>query len=297
MKNKCNKLLIILFLMIIFAATATFTLGKYAYNNAWNYYLSSKGFYFESDLLNINTKKNSILKWDGSDINFQIKNSQNDKTISEYDISYRITCEILGEEASYINCSLNGTSEAIFEGTLVTTAKCINEIDDKDVANLSKAECEVGGYTWNEQSSSKNNYFNLELTDPTKSIGEVSVKVVAESITPYHQALTGIFNLNRVDSADLELVTSYQEYSEYDEISITNTTDKEKCIYVSFDTNKHLIDQESATVSKYETDESGNINKIELILNKNSSLIYKFYKIFNNENYSINDFEIGEKEC
>ena len=77
MKIKRNRLLIILFIIILFVVTATFTLGKYAYNNAWNYYLSSKGFYFESDLLSINTKKNSLLRWDGSDISFEIRNSQN----------------------------------------------------------------------------------------------------------------------------------------------------------------------------------------------------------------------------
>ena len=297
MKSKRNKLLIMLFLMLLFVVTATLTLGKYAYNNAWNYYLSSKGFYFESDLLSINTKKNSMLRWDGSDINFQIKNSQNDKMISEYDISYKISCEVLGEEADYIKCSLNGTTEDVFQGTLTTTANCINTIDDKDVISLSKAECEIGGYTWNEQSSSKNNYFNLELMDPTKSIDEVSIKIIAESITPYHQTLTGIFNLNLVDSHDLELVTSYQSYSDYDEISITNTTNKEKCVYVSFDTSKHLIDLENASVSKYEADENGNVNKIELKLEEKKSLIYKFYKIFDRENYSIDDFEIQEKEC
>jgi len=196
-KKRSKRIIIILVVLLIFVATATFTLGKYAYNNAWNYYLSSKGFYFESDFLDINTKKNSLLKWDGSNINFELKNSQNDKLISEYDISYKITCEVLGEENNYINCNLNGTNTSIFSGTLATTSKCINSKDDIDVATLSKAECEVGGYTWNEEVISKSNYFNLELSDPTKSIDEVSVKITAESLMPYHQTLTGIFNINK----------------------------------------------------------------------------------------------------
>ena len=184
MKKRSKRIIITLVVILIFMATATLTLGKYAYNNAWNYYLSSKGFYFESDLLDINTKKNSLLKWDGSDINFLIKNSQNDKLISEYDISYKITCEVLGEESSYIKCNLNNTNASVFNGTLATTSKCINNINDVDVTLFSKSECEVNGYKWKDEVISKNNYFNLELTDSTKNIDEVSVKIIAQFKIP-----------------------------------------------------------------------------------------------------------------
>lgn len=297
MKNRRNKILIALLLILLLITSATFTLGKYAYNNAWNYYLTSKGFYFESDMLSINTKKNSVLKWDGSDVYFEVKNSQNDKMISEYDISYKITCEVLGDESEYINCSLNGIDDEVFQGTLSTTANCINSKGDNDVASLSKAECEVGGYTWSVQASSKKNHFNLKLTDPTKKVDEVSVKITAESITPYHQILIGVFNLNRVESTDMELITVYNNYSEYNEVTITNTTTQKKCVYVTFDTNKYLIDTESTDFYKYEIDENNNVNKIELKLDEKNSKTYKFFKLFKDQNYSVDDFEILEKEC
>lgn len=297
MKKRSKRIIITLAVILIFMATATLTLGKYAYNNAWNYYLSSKGFYFESDLLDINTKKNSLLKWDGSDINFIVKNSQNDKLISEYDISYKITCEVLGEESSYIKCNLNDTNTSVFNGTLATTSKCVNNIDDADVTLFSKAECEVNGYTWNEEVISKNNYFNLELSDPTKSIDEVSVKINAESITPYHQTLTGIFNINRADSVDLEIITSYLSYEEYDEISITNTTTSEKCVSIGFDSSKYFIDLNDYQTLEYSVDSNNKINEIKIKLTKESSKSYKFYKADSNKIYSINDFSVEEKEC
>lgn len=298
MKKRLKKIAIILIVVIIFVTTATLTLGKYVYNNAWNYYLSSKGFYFESDLLDINTKKNALLQWNGNEVYFEIKNSQNDKLISEYDISYKITCEVLGEEKNYIECKLNGTDEATFNGTLVTTSKCLNTVDDKDVSLLSKSECEISGYTWKEEVISKNNYFHLELIDPTKSIDEVSVKITAESVTPYHQILTGVFNLNRVDDVDLDLVQSYQSYSEYDEISLANTTTSDKCVSINFDKTKYSFDvSDNKSLVEYYVDENDNIVSIMVKIDKESSKSYKFYKVDNNKIYSINDFSIQEKEC
>lgn len=297
MKKRSKRIIITIVIILIFMATATLTLGKYIYNNAWNYYLSSKGFYFESDLLDINTKKNSLLKWDGSNINFLVKNSQNNKLISEYDISYKITCEVLGEESDYIKCNLNDTNTSVFSGTLATTSKCVNDIDNVDVTLFSKAECEVNGYMWNEEVISKSNYFNLELSDPTKSIDEVSVKITAESLTPYHQTLTGIFNINRVDSADLEFTTSYLGYEEYDEISITNTTTSEKCVSIGFDSSKYFIDLNDYQTLEYLVDSNNKINEIKIKLNKESSKSYKFYKADSNKIYSINDFLVEEKEC
>lgn len=297
MKKNLKNIFIILVTVLIFVITSTLTLGKYAYNNAWNYYLSSKGFYFESDLLDINAKKNSILKWDGSNINFIVKNSRNDKLISEYDISYKITCEVMGEETNYIKCNLNDTNNSVFNGTLSTASKCINDIDEVDVTLFSKAECEVNGYTWNEEVISKNNYFNLELTDPTKEIDEVSVKITVESITPYHQTLTGIFNINRAQGVDLEIVTSYQEYQEYNEISIANTTTSDKCILVNFDSSKYSIDLSENQILEYLVDANDKINSIKLKLSKESSKSYKFYKTDNNKIYSIDDFSVDEKEC
>lgn len=298
MKKNVKKIIITLIIVLFFITTATLTLGKYVYNNAWNYYLSSKGFYFESDLLDINVKKNSLLKWDGNEIYFEIKNSQNDKLISEYDITYKITCEVLGEEKDYIKCNLNGTDESTFNGTLVTSSKCLNDIDEKDVSLFSKSECEVNGYTWEEEVISKNNYFHLELTDPTKSIDEVSVKITAESITPYHQTLTGEFNLNRIEGVDLELVTTYQTYNEYDEISLANTTTSDKCVSIDFDETKYSIDiNDNKTSVEYYFDENDRVGSIIVKINKESSKSYKFYKIDSNKIYSTDDFYIQEKEC
>lgn len=297
MKKRKDKIILILLIIVVLAVATTFTLGKYVYNSIWNYYLESKEFYFESDLLDINNKKNSILTWDGSNINFVLKNSSNKELISEYDISYKITCTVLNEEANYIDCVLNGTDSSVFNGSLSNVSYCVNNIDDEDVTSFDKKQCEIDGYTWKEEITSKNNYFNLVLKDNSKNIDEVSVKITAESINPYHKTLVGVFNLNKVDQNDTGLITHYEKYIEYDELSVINNSSSDKCLSINFDTNNYLFDLESNSYLEYATDSNDKINQIKIKVYKQSSSNYIFYKINDEKEYSINDFVVEEKEC
>lgn len=297
MKKTKKKITIFLVITISLIVTTTITFGKYVYNSIWNYYLESKGFYFESDLLDINTKKNSLLTWDGSSVYFNIKNSLNKKLISDYNISYKLTCTVLGDEASYIDCILNDTNSSVYNGSLSTISTCINNIDDEDVSSLGKTECEIKGYTWYEEVTSKNNYFNLILKDNTKNIDEVSVKITAESINPYHKTLVGIFNLNKIEPEDSEIITYYENYSEYDELTIINESTIDKCILISFDSNNYSFDLDSNSYLEYSNNLNGKIDSIKIKVKKQNSVNYNFYKINSEKEYSINDFTIEEKEC
>lgn len=297
MKKHRKKITTIVVLVVVLIAAVTVTSGKYIYNSVWNYYLKSKGFYFESDLLNMDTKKNSLLKWDGSNINFSIKNSLNDKLISEYDISYKISCVVLGEQADYIECNLNGMSSSTYTGILSSEAKCINENTTEDVSSLSKTECEINGHTWYEAIASKDNYFNLVLTDETKEIDEVSVKVTAESLNPYHKTLVGIFNLNKVDKDTDEIIKKYDSFNDYDRYTFINTTNNNKCLQISWDASNYALDVDINTVLEHSTNESKRINKITIELLKKDSVLLDFYKTNGNKTYSVDDVQFEEKEC
>lgn len=297
MKKYSKKIIFVLVFLAVFVAATSLTFGKYIYNSAWNYYLTSKGFYFKSDLLDINSRTNSILKWDGSNVIFNIKNSQNDELISEYDITYKVSCEVLGDETDYISCKLNGADSDEFTGNLVSLSKCLNKKDDIDVSSYSKAECEINGYEWKEDVANKENYFNLELTDSTKSIDEVTVKIVAESIIPYHEILEGVFILNRVAGKEEEIVVNYESHSEYDELSIINTTETNKCLEITFESNDYSIDPNEISYLDYKTDDSKKINKIDIKIPRKNSGIYKFYKINQEKVYSEDNIKILEKEC
>ena len=297
MKKKRKIVIIVLLSIFLIVATIAMTQGKYIYNSVWNYYLSSKEFYFESDMLSINTKNNSLLKWDGSNVNFVIKNSLNNELISEYDISYKIKCEVIGKEAEYMDCILNDSNLSTFEGKLSSEAKCYNSLDETDVSQLTKSECELKGYTWKNEITSKNNYFNIILKDNTKKIDELKVKITAESITPYKQILSGIFNLNKVEGHTSDYIINYESYDESDEISITNISSEKKCISIDFDSSDYSVDSSSDYILNSISDNNGKISGIEIELEEQKTAQIELYKINDEKVYSVNDINVEEKEC
>lgn len=294
---KIKKIFIILILFIVFSTIISFTAGKYVYNSVWDYYLSSKGFYFESDLLDKNTKKNSLLKWDGNNISFVLKNNLNNELISEYDIEYSVTCEVLNEEAKYVDCELDGTGQSTLSAVLSSKSKCVNNIDSRDVSKLSKTECEINGYEWKKEIFNNSVYFNLKSTDETKDIDEVSVKITAESKTPYNKKIIGIFNLNKIETVEASFTTSYESFIDYDLLSIINTSNEKKCILVSFNELDYTIENVSNESVTYINSNNGKINSILLEIGKETSNNFKFYKINIGKEYSKEDLIIEEKDC
>ena len=291
---KKKKILIVIFLLFMVSLTISLTLGKYVYNSVWNYYLTSRNFYFDSDLLSVNSRNNSFLKWNGENIYFSLKNSSNDKLVSDYDISYKITCSVLGDESEYIECLLNDLDKATYNGTLTSVSYCLsNNEEDKE---LNKADCEIKGYEWINEPIKKDNYFNLKLIDDTKEIDEVSVKIVAESTSPYHKTLTGIFNLNKVDKFESEYNVEFENLNDYVQLLIINRSNEKKCFSISFDSNDYLIDLDNNSIIEKELNESEIVNKITVEVSNESSIKYDFYKINSIIENSINDFSIIEKE-
>ena len=63
-RNRSTAFLILLFLTLGLIITRGFSYARYASNAVFNYYLSSKGFYFESDELSFDTKKNVDTMWE-----------------------------------------------------------------------------------------------------------------------------------------------------------------------------------------------------------------------------------------
>ena len=293
MKNK--KILTMIFLILIISLTISLTLGKYVYNSVWNYYLTSRNFYFESDLLNINGRDNSFLKWNGENIYFSLKNNSNDKLVSDYNITYKVTCSVLGDESEYVECLLNNSNQSIYNGTLTSVSYCLGDTEEEK--KLNKTDCELNEYEWYNEPIKKDIFFNFKLTDDTKQIDEVSVKVVAESISPYHKSLTGIFNINKVEESLTEYNIEYEKFNDYDELYIINNSNEKKCFSIEFDSNDYLIDTNNNSIIKQEFDESGRVNKVLVELENESSLNYNFYKLNLEKEYSIDDFSIAEKDC
>ena len=126
---KHRKYLIIIFLstlalMVVYFGT---TYAKYVYKEAHNYYLQSKGFYFTSDYLDVNTKQTVNNYWDGSSVYFNIKNNINESIVTDYDINYKVKCTTNNANAT---CNLNGSGKNEIDGVLKLNAVCENNTSD-----------------------------------------------------------------------------------------------------------------------------------------------------------------------
>lgn len=296
MKNKKKIVLLIIVFCSILIISASLTFSKYVYNSVWGYYLQSRDFYFSSNSLDVKNKKNSILTWDGSDIKLELTNSENASLVSEYDISYTVSCEVLDKEKEYLSCNLNNTGQSTYSGKLTGTSKCIDLKGEKDVSGLIKSDCELSGYTWKKEITTKELNFNVDLEDETKAIDEVSVQIVVESTYPYKKILKGIYNLN-LKEKESEYELYHQDFDQHNEIVIINKVNKDKCFGVYFDETKNLYGDFSNSVLETFTTEDKTINKINLKVEKQSSLTIDFYKIKPEESYSLNDFILEEIEC
>lgn len=292
---KNRKKLIFLLLLVVTVLTVTLTYSKYIYNNVWNYYLKSKEFYFSSNLLSYDGKKNTNLNWDGNSISFNLKNYMNSESITDYDITYKVSCSVEGDAKEYSKCIINDSDSSTYNGVLTSNKKCINTTGDGvNVSSYNKTDCSINGYTWKVETTNKDLSFNVILTDDTKSLEDVSVKLEAESLSPYKQKIVGYFELHKSIQIEEKLLYEYNNYTNYDEIMISNASDSKKCLSIKWVSDIFRIDSKIEEFIDYEVD-NNYINEIKISVDKNKKL--KFYKLNLENNYSLSDFTINETKC
>lgn len=88
-----KKLSIIILGCLAFFVFFTATFGRYIYNFFGNYILETKGFYFNSSVLNMNTKEFKINNWDGVNsysVTVDLNNMKNSLVHTEADIEYDV---------------------------------------------------------------------------------------------------------------------------------------------------------------------------------------------------------------
>jgi hypothetical protein len=270
-----------------------FTYAKYVANSVWDYYLKSKGFYFSSDYLDSSLVRNVNNLWDGGSVNFNIKNNLNENVITSYDINYSLTCTIIGDAASHAECHMNGTSTNTQNGVLASFQTCSNTTGDGIiVSTLNKTDCELGGYDWISQVAVKDLYFDVVLTDTNYELKDVTVNVTATSTSPYRKALSGDFVLHKTDIEENKVTMNYKNYSNYDRLIISNSYTSNKCVRITWDSNKLLIN--SSEFSSFATDSNGYINEIKFNIDAKKSLSYIFYRRDFDMTYDVTEFLIEE---
>lgn len=105
--RKLNKLKVGIVLFIIVIAFTITVFGRYIYNNLRDAYLTAQQFYFESDILEINTPEYSYNNWGGIDvyeIEFDLYSYNNVLEKLDYDLEYTLTCQSLSTDK--ISCSI-----------------------------------------------------------------------------------------------------------------------------------------------------------------------------------------------
>lgn len=285
MKKRYKIILIVVLIGFCLGLFLT-TLARYSSSNVWNYYLESQGFYFSSDNLS-NDQVNVDTFWDGSSVHFNLKNFSNNDLISSKDISYQVSCEVIDSD---VPCTLNGTESSTVNGVLSKSSRCVNEIDQIDVSSMNKTECEVAGYTWENVSVTNDLYFDIDSDEIT----DVSVLITVNSTSPFRKTMTGVFNLSKSEVVTGNIDYNVNHYDSFDELIISNSYDTGKCISVSFDSSKRVVDITN-DMNILSSDNNGYVNSFSFGVGSMSNEKIIFY---NKTGLDFNDIVVGETdEC
>lgn len=287
-KRSKYMIIVIMILGLICIFTYGYSFARYASNSVWNYYLESKKFYFSSDELDTIKSVNVNNNWDNGSVYFSIRNSLNDFLISDYDISYNVSCTITSEEKDYSNCLINGSNSSSYSGILSSSYVC-----DGDSNIHSKSDCESNGYNYVLQENYKDLYFDVVSLNGEK-IDNVDVLVEVTTSKPYKKTLLGEFKLSSALTYSNGLGVSYNELDNYSSVIVSNSYDEDKCVSLSWNSDNLRIDYTDIDIVSMENDDNGYVNSIKFNIGNKDSISYRFYKTDFDGSYSENDFNLIE---
>lgn len=285
-KSYSSLLIIILVLTLTVIITRGFSHARYASNAVFNYYLSSKGFYFESDDLSFDTKSNVDTMWDGEKVYFTLSNSANGALSSEIDIVYTVSC-IVDEEDTTKQCLLNGTGKSEINATLSASFGC------SDSTYKDEDSCIINDKKWIATPATSDVYFEVVDTSGEEVLN-ANVLVKVTSSKPYKKELSGRYNLIRDNSEIGGLSMKYEEGNIKSSLIVTNSYNENKCVAVRWSSLDFVYDINSKEVLGKETDSDGNINGVYFMLDKMDSTALEFYEKDKAASYNELSFNLVE---
>ena len=123
-RRKLNKVKVGIVLFIIVIAFSITVFGRYIYNSLRDVYLTAQQFYFESDILDVDTPVYSYNNWGGIDVyevEFDLYSYNNKLEKLDYNLEYTLTCESLSTDK--ISCSIRTTDGGTTaNGTIYTSS-------------------------------------------------------------------------------------------------------------------------------------------------------------------------------
>ena len=288
--------IIVAALVGILIITRGITYAKYVSNAVLNYYLSSKGFYFDSEVLSSNTKKNADTSWNGEDVVFTLTNSANSSLATEYDIKYTVTCTVEEENTTKV-CFLNGTNSSTINATLSSATGCRNyKKDNIDTSSYNETRCRELGYSWEAIPTTANISFNV-VDSTGKDVDTATVLITATSTKPYEKTLSAKYILSKDKSEIGTLSLKYESKDSYENIIVTNSYNEDKCVKLTWDPEKLLIDLDDDAITQNQNS-NDYVNEIIFKLDKKNSNNFIFYKTDKSKTYTKDDFTLVETtEC
>ncbi len=286
MKNKRRKLIMLLIILTIgLIVTRGFSYARYASNAVFNYYLGSKGFYFDSKDLTFDTKKHVDTMWDGDKVYFSLTNSANDALASEVDIKYEVKCTV-NEDDTTKKCLINGTDSDTMEATLSVIYGC------SDGTNVTQELCVSNGKDWVSKPAEANLYF--EVVDVEENdVLSADVTVTVTSLKPYKKVLSAEYSLIKDNTSLGDLALTYEKVGVKSNLIVTNSFNEDKCVYVSWDTKDFSFD-DSGEYLGVTTDENDKISGLYFNISKMNSKTFGFYGKDNDTNYNELYFKLVE---
>lgn len=233
-----KKISIIILSCLVFVLLISVSFGKYIYNVIDSYILETKGMYFNSSVLGVNTKEYRINNWDGVNAyNFTVdlNNRKNSLKKTESDIEYniKVTC------SDTVICTLSKESDVLYEtedsdsyqitlsptttfgegDTVEIYTEVTSSYPYKKVLSAKYTlAVETSKFSYNIEDASKNNFIVLNLTN---------------SVT-YYQVETAFGSYAVGDYIGLE------------EYALLSDTDKDKCfsaiVTVNFNPSELQLD-------------------------------------------------------
>lgn len=259
--NKIIPLLIVLIILVFLVPTMT-SLSKYVYNAVHDYYLGTKGFYFNSDKLSSTHSEFEIANnWSGAEtytITINLNSKKNDLVFAETDIDY----EVKFTHSDNIECTVSKTS-----GTITGSANGgINE--DYFIVTINPAGgsgLPNGATTW----------VDIEVT----------------STSPYVATLSGKLIIG-VGTEDINYEIMDSENSPYLEVNITNSLNTGEDVTLTFDPNLVLLDMtnrftlNSTAKGTIQINGYEYVNSVTSFVGSLETTTVKFYKVDSSKNYT-----------
>lgn len=292
MKEKHKKQFALIFVILLLVAIIAILLFKnssarYTHETDWQHAFYTNGFYITSNLLGKESMMTIINDYDYSNINLKIKNHEGKYKITNYDVNYKLECQVEETYENDFSCIVDDKNTNVIENIIPEVKKCYQ---GDNIVELDEEECNTKGYEF--KSGPNETDHNIKIINKTnnQSATEVKVNIVLTTTNPYQIILKGSLQLNLEKKPKIKLDVK-NENNRYCDIVFTNESTKEKQLTVTIDSEKFGVDTSSNWGSIVEKDEDGRINKLNLNLASSEQIQFKLFK--KSQEYSCNENAIS----